>query len=213
MFPKVARRTTSAERSLHPWPQRKRVGQRPAGNLLPRDIEHHVAVAAHALGVEGRQHETPVSHVLGLVEQHHRARTEEWAEQRVSNACARTDEVRGEREHLANVSRIGEKDPRPTGTDAQGEGVAIRAARALHEGQRSLRPFQRLLMGRHPRARRQRRAVRARVGCPSHDGEGGEGGTAASMISSSISHVALTISSQSSLLNPGGRLTYTPWLR
>ena len=50
---------------------------RPGGDLALGDRAHRLAVGLHPLAVEGRQHQPALAHVLGAVEQQHRAVAEQ----------------------------------------------------------------------------------------------------------------------------------------
>ena len=58
---------------LHPRPQRERLADRPARDLPPCDRGGRLGVALHQRAVKGREHALAVGHVLGLLQQHHRA--------------------------------------------------------------------------------------------------------------------------------------------
>ncbi len=125
---------------LHPRPQRERLAHRPARDLRARDLHHHLPVGAHPLAVEGGQHEAPVGHVLGLVQQHHRARPQQRSEQRVGLAGAGAHQLRGDRQHPADVLGVTQKHPRPSAAHAQSENISVAPTAARHERQWAQRP-------------------------------------------------------------------------
>ena len=75
--PKTARRITSSVIACIDGWVGKRLPTRPARHVALGDLAHRLAVGAHALAVEGRQHQAALAQVLGAVEQQHRARAEQ----------------------------------------------------------------------------------------------------------------------------------------
>ena len=137
---------------LHPRPQRQRLAPRPARDLLARRLLHDLAVALHALAVERREHEPAVDHVLRLVEQQHRARADDRAQDDVRLAGAQEARVAGE--GALHVLGIGQEDPRLAG-DPHREHVAVARAAALEERPGTADPGRGLPRPRPARTRRE----------------------------------------------------------
>ena len=138
---------------LHARPQLERLPDRPGGELAPRDVLHHLAVTLHALAVEGRQHQLAPEHMLGLLQQHHRARSQQGTEDRVGEAHAEHGVVGCE--HRLHILRIGQYHPGPGVLHPNGEDVAKVFLTPLQEGQRAPGPRYGLQRARHRRAWRE----------------------------------------------------------
>ena len=75
------------------------------------DLAHRLAVGAHPLAVERRQHQPALAHVLGAVEQQHRAGAEDRRQDDVALAGVEQVGVAGE-DRLDRLG-IGGDDDRP----------------------------------------------------------------------------------------------------
>ena len=96
---------------LRSRPQSERLAHRPARDLLLRDLAHHVAVALHALTVEGREHQLALAHVLAAVEQQHGVAAHQRL-QRCRVRLAGVEGVRIAREDLLDHGRVGDEHDR-----------------------------------------------------------------------------------------------------
>ena len=104
----------------------------PAGDLRRGDLLHHAGEGAHALAVEGGQHQLALGEVLGAVEQQHGARADDRLEH--ARALARVQDVGGRGEHLADLVGLREEDPLALGrADVDREAIAVARAALLHE--------------------------------------------------------------------------------
>ena len=86
------------------------VPSRPALDLARGDLGHHLAVALHALAVEGRQQQLALADVRLLVEDEDRVLAEDRAQDLV--ALAGVEDVRVAGEDLLDVLRVGDASPR-----------------------------------------------------------------------------------------------------
>ena len=112
--------------------QRERLAGAPAGDLRRGDLLHHAGERAHALAVEGGQHQLALGEVLGAVEQQHGARADDRLEH--ARALARVQDVGGRGEHLADLVGLREEDPLALGrADVDREAVAVARTALLHE--------------------------------------------------------------------------------
>ena len=80
--------------------QREGLADRPRIDRLVGSVTHDGRVLAHALAVEGRQHQSPLAQMLGAVEQQHGAVSEHGSERSV--CLARPQALRGAPEDLAH---------------------------------------------------------------------------------------------------------------
>jgi hypothetical protein len=91
---------------MHSRPQLERLADWPVRELPAGHLGHYLAVVLHALAVKGRQHQLAALHVLGLLQQHHRARAQQRAEDRVGKSHTQHRMVGGE--HLLHIFEEGE---------------------------------------------------------------------------------------------------------
>jgi hypothetical protein len=117
---------------LHARPELERLPVRPAVDLALRDLAHNLAVALHALPVEGRQEQLALAHVRSLVEQQYRVVAEDRLQHHVG--LAGMEHARVAREHLPHVVGVGDHHPAALLGDAQRERVSVALAAALEEG-------------------------------------------------------------------------------
>jgi hypothetical protein len=103
--------------------------------------------------VEGRQQQLALRHVGAVVEQQHRVRPDDRAQDRVR--LAGVQQRRVAREDLLDGGRVAHQHPRALVLDAQRERVAVAVAHPLHERARPRQPAERLDGARHPRAGRE----------------------------------------------------------
>ncbi len=115
---------------LHPRPQLRGPGG-PRADLGLGDLGDQLAVALHALAVEGRQQQLALGQVLLAVEQQHRLVAEHRPQHDVGLARAEQLGVGGE--HRADVRGIGDEDPRALVGDPHGERRPEALAGAGHE--------------------------------------------------------------------------------
>ena len=125
---------------LHLRPELEGLTGRPPGDLLAGDLAHHRPVVLHPRAVEGGQQALSIAHVLGLVEQHHRARPEQRLEQRVCLTGACAHQLRGAREDELDVLGVAQEHPRAPAADAQREDLPVARLTAIHQLQRAQRP-------------------------------------------------------------------------
>ena len=116
--------------------------ERPRADLALGGLAHQVDRLRDALAVEGGELELALAQVLVLVEQQHRVRADERAEDRV--ALAGVEDLRRAGEDGLDVGRVGEDDEVPGVGDlvAQREDVAVTPAHRRHPP-RSREPLQR----------------------------------------------------------------------
>ena len=181
---------------LHLRPELERLARRPGAHDLARRLGHHRRVGLHPLPVERRQHHPAALHVRRLLQQHHRARSQNRQQQRVGERDA--EAARGRGEDAFHVGGVAEEDPRAGVQDAQREDVAVALLAALHQRVGTRRPAERLQRPRHPRPGRQRH----RRSLPS-----------AAISSSSSLQVAAISSSNRSPLKSSGSFASAPRAR
>src|SRR4051812_24279208 len=119
--------------------ERERRAGAPSRDLRRGDLLHHAREGAHALAVEGGQHQLALGEVLGAVEQQHGPR----ADDRLEHACAlaRVQDVGGRGEHLADLVGLREEDPLALGrAHVDREAIAVARAALLHERHGPQRP-------------------------------------------------------------------------
>ena len=119
--------------------QREPLVRAPGGDLALGDVLHHADERAHALAVEGGQHQLALRQVLAAVEQQHRARADDRLEH--LRALAGVQDAGGRREHLAQLVGLREEDPLALGrSHVDREAVAVAGPAALHERDRARHP-------------------------------------------------------------------------
>jgi hypothetical protein len=125
---------------LHAGPQLEGLAQRPLLDLAACHLAHHLPVGLHAGAVEGGQQVLAVAHVLGLVQEHHRAGAQQGLEQRIGFRRPGAHQGGVGREDLLDVLGVGQEDPGTPAADPEGEGLAVVLLAAIHEGQRAQSP-------------------------------------------------------------------------
>ena len=136
--------------ALHRGAHRVGLPGRPALDLRGRDLGHRLLVAAHALAVEGRQHQLALRHVGALVQQQHRVVPEHRQQHDVRLAGVQHARVAGE--DLLDRVGVGEEHPRALVRDPQREHVAVAAPAVLEHRPRPEDPARRLERARRCRA-------------------------------------------------------------
>jgi hypothetical protein len=138
---------------LHRRPRRQRVARGPSSDLARRHLGHRPLVAAHALAVEGRQHQLALRHVRVVVQQEHRVAAEHRQQHDVRLTGVQQSRVA--LEHLLHRIRVAEEDPRALVRDLQREHVAVAPLRVVHHRGGPCDPACGLKRARRPRSGRQ----------------------------------------------------------
>jgi hypothetical protein len=126
----------------------------PAGELARRDRLHDVAVGAHPLAVEGREHQLALGEMRRPVEQEERLLPERGLEDPV--ALARPEQLRIAPEHLPDGGGIGHEHHGRRRRQPQREGLAVARPAVLEKRKRLVRPACGLAQGRGGRTARER---------------------------------------------------------
>jgi hypothetical protein len=119
---------------LHRGSGGERGAVRPGGDLALGDRTHRLPVSLHPLAVEGGQHQPALAHVLGAVEQQHRAVAQQRSQDLVVLAGEQLLGIAGE-DRLHRL-RVGGDDHRALVGEAQGEVLAVAALAIDEEGGR-----------------------------------------------------------------------------